>query len=257
MLSKRKIKAAAQPEFMRIKTGIIVAVAAVMFALGGVCGWILSENFIISFFAATVVAPCGSYRIVKDMQKKKFRRVEEAFLEAMQLASASLGAGTSIEQTFEEMYEAYRCGTATNLAPIAQEINRINRRVKLNYSFYDELYAFAKRTGSGDIISCAEALKIAGIRGGNVVRILRNSTANLRVKLETDGEIRQTLSLPVYNQRIMTVMPFIIIAMIKGMSSGYMELLYGSGIGPAVAAAVGAVLVLAWIIGEKITEIEV
>ncbi len=224
-------------------------------AVFAVCGCILTGKVVFSAVFAVILTPyaCREYR--KRYLEKRKARTEKQFTEAMQLVLSAICAGKSPEQAFAELTESGSANTKAVLGGLFPELEKMNKRVLMNYSFYDELEDFAMRTGSADVVSVVHALKIVGIKGGNVPFVLRNALAGMRVKTETDDEIRQVLALPQYNHRIITIMPFALIFMIKSISPDYVSVLYNSKIGLVVVCAVSAVIFAAWLLGKRISDV--
>lgn len=239
-------------KYKKILPRLVVA-GAVYFGIFGAGAYILTENLLAAVVFAVVSAPV----FVLDYAKKHTEKVrvnsEKQFLEFMQLVLTSVSAGMAIEQAFSDTLE----NNPKSFKLIAKDIARLNRRTSMHFGFYDEFIDFAFKTGSKDIINLSQAVKIVGVKGGNLPVILRNSLAALRVKIETDNEIKQTLALPRYNHTIITFMPFGLVLMIKSISKGYIDVLYHTKKGFYVVIGVLAALLFAWILGNKICKIEI
>ena len=236
--------------FAYISVGLIAAAAAVA------GGMILSGRIIVSIVLAGAILPYAIKEFRESYRANRKRKVEKQFLEAMQLVLSDVSAGNTVEQAFVNLYEQYENGDSMKIDLIAVDILQINRNAKMNYSFYDELQIFALKTKSEDIISCAKAISIAGCKGGDMVYIIRNALANMRIKQETDDEVQRTLAMPKYNMRIITVMPFALVLLMRAVSRDYIETLYRSKVGSIVVAAAAAVIFLAWIFGNKISSVK-
>jgi len=236
---------------------MLILVGIIALLCGGTAGYILTEKVLISILFGVFIVPFVIRSYCKNHRKKILRQLEESYFEMMQLVLSMTLAGNSPEECFLEVYEEYRTGSLGNIGIIAGDIDAINRRVKMNYSFYDELYGFSLKTRSKDIISSCEAMKISGEKGGNISQIIKNHISNMRIKLETEKEITQTLSGPKYNQKIITTMPFVLVLMIKGMSREYISVLYNTKIGTLIVAGVSVVILIAWFFGERLSDIDI
>lgn len=219
----------------------------------GLCigGYILTEKIGISCLLASLITPFLTIEYGKKYIEKIKRNSEKQFGEFMQLVLTSVSAGKSIEQAFSEVLE----DNEKSFKLIRRELEILNRRTSMHFGFYDELIDFSAKTESRDIMNLAYAIKIAGIKGGNLPMIIRNSLAALRVKLETDNEISQTLALPRYNHKIITVMPFALVLMIKSISKDYIDVIYNTRAGFWVVICVTLAMLLAWLLGNALTNI--
>ncbi len=237
---------------------VIPAAAGLAFFAAVTAGaFILSNNIYVSVVVAALAFPFFMRSFLISLRAKRKRKIEREFLEAMQLVLAAVTAGNSVEQAFESVCGDCRNGSSLKIAHIAPELDAVCRKTGMLYHFYDELLEFAGKTGSEDIISCVKAMSIVGIRGGNMAYVIRNALSNIRIKFETDAEIAGSLALPRYNLRIITVMPFALVLLVKSMSKGYMDTLYGSSAGLFIS--IGAMVLIggAWILGSKLCNIEI
>ena len=85
----------------------------------------------------------------------------------------------------------------------------MQRLIALNISPEEAVEAF-QRGPAGDIQNFSNALYESLQAGGNLVQLVRNSASALRVKYDSEDEIRSLLNLPRFNHRIMMVMPFVL-----------------------------------------------
>lgn len=220
-----------------------------------IAGYIFSESVKMSIFFAAAMVPAVLKEFIAWRRKNIVLRLERQFAEIMQIVLSSVSAGMSVEQAFVELNEG-NLKERPELKLIMKEVEIINRKLIINYSFYDAFKNFAMRSGSSDIKNFSAAVAVSGTRGGNIVYIIRNSLANMRMRFDTDREIRHTLALPKYNHRIITAMPFLLILMIKSISYEYMQVIYQTREGKLVSLCVAAVLLTAWIIGSRLCNID-
>ena len=123
----------------------------------------------------------------------------------MQLVTASLAGGTSFENVFREVADNV---SLEKESVMQNEFYAMDRRIRLHYDSREVFMDFAGRSGSNDIKNIALALIVTSGSGGNIVSLLRNGVSALRLKQDTEREIKRIISLPKMNHRIMTVIPF-------------------------------------------------
>ncbi len=219
--------------------------------------YILTENLFLSCVIAAPASPFSAYSLTKSQVEKRRIKTERQFAELMQLVLTSVCAGKSAELAIQEILDEAEAERRHPFGMIKDSLRGVLKRSSMNFNFYDEFVDFAVETGSGDIISTAFAMKIVGVKGGNLPYILRNSLAGLRVKTETDSEIRQTLALPKYNHRIITCLPFAMVLMVKELSEEYADVLYNTRAGIAVVLCASGVILLSWILGDRFCKIDI
>ena len=93
--------------------------------------------------------------------------------------------------------------------------------------------------------------------GGNMIGIIRNTAGQIRDKLEVRAEIETMLAARKYEFKVMAVIPFVMIAYMKFSFPEFMTILYGNPTGIGVMTACLAIYFGAYLLGEKIVNIEV
>ncbi len=218
-------------------------------------GIVLFESIITGVIFSLIASPFVYIRYKKSLQKNRKEKLERQFCDILQLMSASLAAGSNIQNCFIEVTRGDVNISGNDYEIIRKEFENIQRLISLHISPQDAFYSFAKRTGSRDILSFSSALDTALCAGSNMVMLVRNTASSLRAKYDAEEEIKYILNLPKFNHRIMMVMPFVLIVMIKLLSPGYVSPLY-NGKGRIIMVIVAMILLLSWYIGEKISDIK-
>ena len=154
----------------------------------------------------------------------------------------SLQAGLSLENACrtarKELEEFYgRKGQ-----PILEEIEKICRGIDLNISLQTLFYRFAENTGVEDIYEFAAVMEAAGRTGGNMVEILRNTSEHLRIRIDTEEEIRVCLSGVRFEKNIMLLMPFVMLVYLNMTGPSYVRALYETIPGRVIMTALLFVL---------------
>lgn len=239
-----------------VKPAVTFTAGLVFFAAAAAGAYILSNNVAVSAVIALITVPFFARRFLRSQREKKKKKIEGQFLEAMELVLAAVNAGNSVEQAFQSVCDSYRNGGSVKIGDIVGELEAVCGKTGMLYFFYDELMLFAMKTKSEDVISCVKAMSIVGVRGGDMTYVIRNALANLRIRNETDAEIASALALPKYNLRIITVMPFALVLLVKSMSAGYMNPLYESRLGLVISLGAMAVIAAAWILGSRLCDIK-
>ena len=130
---------------------------------------------------------------------------------------------------------------------------QITLSVPLEVLFTD----LGERSGLEDIRNYALVFAIGKRTGGNMGEILANAADQLQQKLEVEKDIQVQVTSRRMEQTVMSMVPWGIILYLNVSSPGYMDVLYSSTPGKAVATVCLAVYLLSWFWGRKITEIEI
>ena len=140
---------------------------------------------------------------------------------------------------------------------ICKELNYIAKGLDNNIVLEKLLYDFAMRSHIQDIIQFADVFMIAKRSGGNMTEILSETADTIEQKISVDKEIQVLVSSKKMEQKIMNVIPFIIIFYIELTSKGFFNSLYHNLIGVVVMTVCLAVYLAAIMISGKLVEIEV
>ena len=103
----------------------------------------------------------------------------------------------------------------------------------------------------------AQVFAIAKRSGGNLNAIIRRSAAIPGEKIEIKTEIRTLHSSRRYEQRIMNMVPFLIMAYLQLTSKGFFDCLYFNTAGILIMTGCLALYLAAFLISRKMIEIEV
>ena len=192
------------------------------------------------------------FAIILQMEKEE----DDKFREAISMVSANLQAGNSVENAVRRTYSDLK-GLYKENADITKEFLGISRGLDSNLVLENLLSDLGNRSGVEDILDFADIFTVAKRTGGNLREIITDTVDTISEKIEMKRELRILISEKQFEQKIMCIIPFFILAYIGFTSPGYFDSLYHnlSGIGimsACLAAYAGALL---W--GMKITAVEV
>ena len=141
--------------------------------------------------------------------------------------------------------------------PVLQEFRRIRVGILLNRTMEELLSDLAQRSGVEDIEIFAEVFETARRTGGDLIAIIRSTTASVSQKEETRQEIEICLSAKKMEQNIMSLIPCLLIAYVGLASPGFLGVMYQNPAGIAVMSICLGVYVFAFLMGRKIVAIEI
>ena len=220
---------------------------------------LISLLFYRSVLAAVVFLPgiCFFLREVRrELAKKRRKQLERGFLVGMRCVSTALTAGYSVENAFTQAYEELQ-KLYSEKEPVLQEFRRIRVGILLNRTMEELLSDLAQRSGVEDIEIFAEVFETARRTGGDLIAIIRSTTASVSQKEETRQEIDICLSAKKMEQNIMSLIPCLLIAYVGLASPGFLDVMYQNPAGIAVMSICLGVYVFAFLMGRKIVAIEI
>ena len=140
---------------------------------------------------------------------------------------------------------------------IQQEFTQMVRQSYLQVPVDQILESWAGRMEQEDVTNFVDVFVMARKSGGNMITIIQNSADQIREKLEVCSEIETMLAARKYEFKVMSAIPFGMIAYMKFSFPEFMGILYGNALGMGVMTVCLSVYVAAYILGEKIVNIEV
>ncbi len=233
----------------------ILGYGIIFMCCAALAGWLLFARVWLGLLIGAVLLPLFYKKLKGYLKDKRKARLEEEFCRFMQLTASSLSGGTAFENVFREVADAVSQENSGQ-SLMEKEFYIIDRLIGLNYESTAAFEKFADRTGSRDIKSISEAIRSVASTGGDLSELLKGGVNALRLKQDTEREIRRTVALPKMNHRILTCMPFGFILLLRYMSPTYIECLY-EGIGIFIMSSVALLIGLAWLLGDKAGKIHI
>ena len=247
----------ARKSYFRQDIQVFEYVVAVLKVLGiqGMIAWLFYESII----AFVVMLPLGGIYFLfweRDLIHKKELEFEEQFKEAISSISVSLRVGYSVEnamrETRKDLAVLYKEDTA-----IQREFTHMVRQIYLQVPMEKIMEEWAERVEQEDVRNFVNVFTLAKRSGGNMLRIIQNSIVQIRDKIEVRSEIETILAARKYEFKVMSVIPFGMIAYMKVSFPEFMNILYGNVIGIGVMSICLLVYCGAYVLGSKIVNIEV
>ncbi len=190
------------------------------------------------------------------MIRRQRQELADQFKDAILSVAAGLQAGYSIENAFLEAGKDMERLYGTD-SLMAKEIRYLKKGLQNHVPLEILLADLGRRSGEADMEDFAQIFAIAKRSGGNLNAIIRRSAAITGEKIEVKREIRTLLSSRRYEQRIMNMVPFLIMAYLQLTSRGFFDCLYFNTAGILIMTGCLAVYLAALQIAKKMIEIEV
>lgn len=218
----------------------------------------LDYFFYQSFWALLPLSYIG-YRYFKSeqifLQKKKKEEAGEQFKEMLLLVSKSQKAGYSVDNAFiscvPEMQELY--GKESS---ICKMLRMICSAWENRQSLSEVWERIGDMTEISEIREFAGIYEIAQKKSGNVAGVMEKTAEIIAGKIETEKEIAVLLSAKRLEQRIMNVMPFLIMLYMMVTSPGYFDSLYHTPAGIFVMSVCLGIYLAAYVASLRIVDIK-
>ena len=224
-----------------------VAVCLILYL--GIAG-IISFLYYNSPLPILIAAPGGvaALRVFRNRCiEKRQRQLYVEFKDMVQSLAASMGAGYAFENAFTAAYEEMR-KLYGDSGLIVKELKWVIRGLRMHEDIEYLLQDMGERSGVREISEFAQVVGVAKRTGGNMVHIMKATAADISRKMEVELEIQTMIAAKKYEQKIMLIVPFFILAYLRIANGSYIHILYENIAGRLIMTICLAVSILsaAW-----------
>ncbi len=212
-----------------------------------------------NFFSFFLFLPLGLlYPLYKriDLKQRRQEELKRQFKESVLMLSSSLAAGYSMENSFaqaqaqlEEMYG--------ERGMMSKEFAVMRSQLSMNRTLEELWGDFAKRSGIEEIRSFAQIFKAARRSGGQLGMIISHVSEIIGGKIQVQEEIRLMTAQKQFEQKIMNLLPLLIVLYIDLTSPGFFDTMYQTAAGRIVMTVCMLVYAGAYILAGRMLDIEI
>ena len=187
---------------------------------------------------------------------RRYRQLEQEFREGIMTLSSAISAGYSPENAMIEAESELRLMYGDG-AMIVREYDMINLQVSMNIPLEKAWESFAGRSGNADIENFARVIRIAKRSGGDLKRIIAHTADIIGDKLRIKEEINTMTAGKQFEQKIMELIPVLIVVYIDRSNPGFFDPMYKTLNGRLIMTACLCIYMAAVWISGRILNIEV
>lgn len=219
----------------------------------------VSYLFFDNLWMAIVLSPLLLVFAREEIERKNKNRLAQLameFKEFIMSISGGLNAGYSVENSIRNARKEIEIiYPDKNL--IGNEINIMINGIENNIPIQAMMGSFARRSGLEEVENFAEVLTLSKQSGGNLIKIIGKSAESISQKIEVKEEIVTTIASKKLEQKIMSVMPFLIVLYIRVSNGEYIGALYHNPIGMGIMTVCLVLTIFTNRWAKKIVSIEV
>lgn len=171
-------------------------------------------NIVICTVAGLLAAKLFIPARTKSIIEKRRNELKRQFRVLLDTLTTSIGSGKSVHDSFISAYSDLGIIYAED-DYIMEELQIIKRGLANSIVIEDLLLDFGTRSSIEDIISFAGVFETCSRRGGNMKDIIHSIQQVLGDKMSVEEGITTVLSSSAMEQKIMLIMPVLIVALIK------------------------------------------
>lgn len=191
-----------------------------------------------------------------QINKKRTNALRNQFGDLLYSLSASVATGRQLPSALQDAYINLSYVYKSN-SPMLLELKYMTKSIAENRESEETILSgFAQRSGVEDIRNFVSVYLTCRATGGDINQVIANASEILMQKISIEREIRVMISQKQFEGKIISAMPIIIILFLNIASPGYLENLYCTLSGRLVMTVALAGIFCAYILTEKITDIE-
>lgn len=191
----------------------------------------------------------------KSIEEDRVKKIQAAFLDYLMCLEPLLKTSGTFCKAFSEAVSDYKRFHGTD--ELSVYLDAAVNDFMMNSSTSEILKRMADKLDIEDAYSFAQSMSVCEITGGNAVEITEKTTELLVGKIRILCEINTVLSGKVLEQKIITMMPFILLGLFTISAKSYLEPLYSTSEGKIVMSIAGVLFLTQWLVGKRITSIKV
>lgn len=223
----------------------------VMFMLAGL-GFAVAAWRVGLLVGLIVGALCAWLPVIYAQRARNKRRSQIAgqLPDVLTLVTGALRAGYGLAQALDVVgHEGPQ--------PSAREYTRVLRATELGVALPRALDDMARRVGSDDVDLLVTAINVQYEVGGNLSKILENISETIRERIRILREIRTMTAQQRLTGYILAFLPIGLAILISFMQPGYFDPFFEPGFARLMPIASGVMMVMAYVLIQKILDIEV
>lgn len=208
-------------------------------------------------FVILLIPAMGYLRIYEQSwQKRQLLCLEQQFKEAIRILAGSLHAGYSAENAI-----VTGCGELEMLygpeEMIVREFVYMREQMAMNRSVEQVIQEFAQRSGLEDAERFAHIFQIAKRSGGQLTPVICHTVSIMEDKDQVKEEIRTMSASVQFEQKVMMVIPFLMIFYIDATSPGFFGVMYETIFGRLIMTGCLALYLLSCFLSKRILDIRI
>lgn len=223
--------------------------------LAGTVSYLCYRSLAAFFILLLPAGFCPEY-FRRYWKKKRLMTLEVQFKEAIQILSASLSAGYSVENAIVSCLRELELMYGSK-GLITMEFTYMVGQMEMNRPIETLISEFAARSSLEEVENFARIFAIAKRSGGRLVPIISHTVQVMNDRFQVKEELHTLTASRKFEQKIMSLMPFLIILYIDGTSPGFFTVMYTTWIGRLIMSGCLGVYALSCFLSGKILDIQV
>jgi tight adherence protein B len=207
---------------------------------GLVLGWLIFRSPLVGLGFAIIAFLMPNILLQRSIHQRR-SKFERQLVDVLVLVNGAVRAGYSFLQALDVVVQEM-------LPPASVEFKRVRREVSLGLPLNQALSNLHERMQNEDLYLVVTAVNINTQVGGNLTTMLEAVTETIRERVRLFSEVRALTSQQRYSSYLLTLLPFIVAAILFIINPDYISRIFQPG--PILCIPIGALILV--IIGNII-----
>lgn len=224
----------------------------------GIMVFFMGRLFYGSFLYGFILIPIGVVlyeQRKKQIYLKRQKRLEQQFKDMLICLSDSIKTGYSMQNALREAYKDM-IGMYGKDSEISRELREVISKLKLNMNVESTISEMAKNINIYNAILFANTFSVVKRTGGSIPDIIKSVTDEIVLKENVNREIEAAIAEKRMEQKIMSIIPMLLIIYVSFASPGFLDVMYTSVAGKLIMTVCIVLYFFAYLWGEKIVSEE-
>lgn len=191
-------------------------------------------------------------------ETERIRRQERLclqFKDGIAIMSSMLSAGHAVENTIIQSADELASLWGED-ADMVIEFRRMGRQLSIGISVEQVWQEFAQRSGLEEIMDFAQIFYLVKRSGGGLLVVILRAVRQITDQLVTKEQIQTQITAKQFEQKIMSIMPLVILFYISVTSKDMLAVMYQTLMGRVVMSICLIIYAIAWELSRKIMRIK-
>ncbi|MDP4098874.1 type II secretion system F family protein [Paenibacillus sp. P96] len=192
-------------------------------------GFLFYHHWIVASFVSLTGLLVPRY-YSRFLLRRRRAALSMQFKQALYSLSSSLAAGKSVENGFREAVADMKLLSPDGDHDLIREFSMISAKMEYGQPVEEALQDFARRADMEDIINFSDVFATCKRTGGDLIEVVRRSSAVIGEKMDIQQEISVMIAQKRFEARVMFAAPFLFVLFMNISAADYMTPLYtGTG----------------------------
>ncbi len=233
-----------------------IAVLMLSVMMGTAVFYIFYRSVPLGALLAVLVSPLAVKNYSKNRLYKRKLRLRGQFKDLLESLSVSMRAGSNVLSALEDARKDLMMLYGED-SDILRELNGIIEGYHNGIMLRDLFTNLGNRTQIEDIQDFARVFQVLEGKSNKTSEIIKNTQQIISEKMEVEMEIETMITASKMEQKLMIVIPIIIVAIMSFMGEGFMDGLHATIQGKLIATGVICLFIVAYLWGTHMCNIDV